>query len=385
MTARALAAALLVLAAPPAARAESVEELDALRDQIAVSRERVGRHEAAERDIFDQLDTIDRRMADLGGAVRAARADAVRAEAALREIESETARLAGELERTRAAMARRAVALYKTGEVGPRRVVFESGSLRELLQRASALQLLLAYDAQLVERYERDAHAYTAARTDALRARERHRTAAARLRVERAALGHEQAAKQTLLASVRVDRRAERGLLLELERAARALETTLAELGDAGRKHGHWLDGSGFASRRGELPLPVEARIASGFGRVVDEDFLTQTVRNGVDFAAHEGASVRATASAEVRFAGWFRGYGKIVILDHGDSYFTVSGHLSQIDVAVGERVSEGETIGSAGDTGSLSGPRLYFELRKGSEALDPADWLSADRLAQAR
>ncbi len=67
------------------------------------------------------------------------------------------------------------------------------------------------------------------------------------------------------------------------------------------------------------------------------------------------------------------------------DSYFTVSGHLSQIDVAVGERVSEGETIGSAGDTGSLSGPRLYFELRKGSEALDPADWLSADRLAQAR
>jgi len=385
MTARALAAVLLTLAAPAHARAESVEQLDTLREQIEVSRERVERHEAAERGVFEQLDAIDRQMAELGAAVRRARLEATHAETGLRKIERETARLAGELERTRAAMAVRAVALYTTGEVGPLRVVFESSSLRELLQRASALQQLLAHDSQLVERYERDADAYDTARRDALRASERHQTAAARLRVEQAKLGREQAAKQRLLERIRIDRRGERRLLVELERAARALETTLAELGDAGRKHGRWLDGSGFARRRGELPLPVEAPIASRFGRVVDEDFLTQTVRNGVDFAAHEGASVRATANAEVRFAGWFRGYGKIVILDHGDAYFTISGHLSQIDVAVGERVGGGETIGSVGDTGSLSGPRLYFELRKGSEALDPADWLSADRLAEAR
>ena len=90
-------------------------------------------------------------------------------------------------------------------------------------------------------------------------------------------------------------------------------------------------------------------------------------------------------AGAEVRFSGWFRGYGKIVILDHGDEFFTVSGHLSEIHVAVGDRVREGETIGSVGDTGSLRGARLYFELRRGSEALDPVPWLSAERLAEAR
>jgi septal ring factor EnvC (AmiA/AmiB activator) len=131
--------------------------------------------------------------------------------------------------------------------------------------------------------------------------------------------------------------------------------------------------------------LPVDAAIVAGFGRVVDQDFLTQTVRNGVDFGAQRGAGVRATARAEVRFAGWFRGYGKIVILDHGDSFFTVSGHLDEIHVQVGDRVDEGETIGSVGETGSLSGPRLYFELRRGGEALDPVPWLSAERLAEAR
>jgi septal ring factor EnvC (AmiA/AmiB activator) len=83
-------------------------------------------------------------------------------------------------------------------------------------------------------------------------------------------------------------------------------------------------------------------------------------------------------APGEVRFAGWFRGYGRIVILDHGDGYFTVSGHPDALDVAVGELVGEGDDLGTVGETGSLSGPRLYFEIRQGAEPLDPAEWLES-------
>ncbi len=87
---------------------------------------------------------------------------------------------------------------------------------------------------------------------------------------------------------------------------------------------------------------------------------------------------MRAVAPGVVRFAGWFRGYGKLVILDQGDQYFSVMGHLQEIFVAVGDSVREGDTLGSAGDTGSLSGPSLYFELRHGSDPLDPGKWLRA-------
>ena len=66
------------------------------------------------------------------------------------------------------------------------------------------------------------------------------------------------------------------------------------------------------------------------------------------------------------------------MILDHGDRYFTVSGHLGELAVEVGDAVEAGEEIGTVGDTGSLSGARLYFEIRQGSEALDPGDWLGA-------
>jgi septal ring factor EnvC (AmiA/AmiB activator) len=179
---------------------------------------------------------------------------------------------------------------------------------------------------------------------------------------------------------VREDRSEERSLLIELERAAHALEETIGSLGEEALVRGGDAVASGFASLRGELPLPVRASIARGFGRVVDAEFQTATVRKGVDFAAAAGEPVRAVADGLVRFAGWFRGYGRMVILDHGDDYFSVSGHLDEVRVGPGERVDARDVIGTVGETGSLEGPRLYFEIRHGREPLDPADWLASKR-----
>ena len=78
-----------------------------------------------------------------------------------------------------------------------------------------------------------------------------------------------------------------------------------------------------------------------------------------------------------MRYAGRFRGYGNVVILDHGSDHFTVSAHLERIDVALGDPVAAGTPIGAVGDTGSLDGPQLYFEIRRGADALDPAEWLA--------
>jgi len=249
----------------------------------------------------------------------------------------------------------------------------------------SSLQSLVESDAALVARFDRDRAAYLAARADAERASARHSKAVAALRDDVAALGRERKAKRVLLGSVRKDRSRERSLLVELEKAARALETAIASLGQQERKHGKWVDASEFGKLKGRLGLPVSAKISGRFGKVVDDEFQTETFRNGVEFAADAGEAVAATARGEVRFAGWFRGYGKIVILDHGDSWFTISGHLDDLRVEAGERVKEGAVIGTVGETGSLVGPSLYFELRKGSEPLNPKPWFSKKRLAELR
>ena len=161
-----------------------------------------------------------------------------------------------------------------------------------------------------------------------------------------------------------------------LELAARALEEAVGALPAHAAGSGA-PSGPAFATLRGRLFAPVSARVARGFGRVVDAESRTVTFRKGVDFEVPEGTDVQAVASGLVRYAGRFRGYGLVVILDHGDRYFSVYAHLSRIDVEVGARLAGGEHLGASGETGSLSGPHLYFEIRRGAEALDPRVWLA--------
>jgi len=191
-----------------------------------------------------------------------------------------------------------------------------------------------------------------------------------------AELETERKGKGKILTRLRQDRKSERRLLLELEQAAQALEETIRTLGTRADRGGAGVPESGFAGRRGELAPPVVARITKRFGRVVDPEFQTATFRSGVDFAARAGTSVQSVAPGIVRFSGWFRGYGRIVIVDHGDAFHSISGHLDEIFVEVGNLVEEGQALGTVGETGSLGGPSLYFELRKGGEPVDPEPWL---------
>jgi septal ring factor EnvC (AmiA/AmiB activator) len=369
---------MLLLLGGPAVPVAAVDdsELQTLRNAIYESRERVGGHERKERALLHELEQSDRLSAALKDAVRRARVEAGQAREAAAKLEEQRTRASGRLETTRRALSKRAVALYKAGEVGPLRFVFAFSTIPELLTRISALQILVEFDAALVSRYRTDRDEFARLQSAAQSAASARDEAAVRLEELSGELEAERAVRRRLLARARSDRTHERALLVELEKAARALEETLAALGDQPAADEAWLSGRGFATRKGKLTPPLPGRIKLGFGRVVDSEFQTETYRKGIEFEARGGESVRAVAAGVVRYASWFRGYGKLVIVDQGDEYFTVIGHLDEIFVAVGDSVSEGDTLGSVGDTGSLIGPGLYFELRHGSEPLDPGKWL---------
>jgi septal ring factor EnvC (AmiA/AmiB activator) len=356
---------------------DPAHELKEIRRAIDERRERLSAFDREERGLFETLEQMDEAQEKFARNADAARRQAAEARSKLAEIAAEVSSLRDRRERLAKAMSRRAVALYKTGETGPLQVLFSAKSLRDLLKRVRVLRTLLAHDQQLLTRFRSDTEALEAAQVEMRKtSAERdhaHRLARARARE----VDRERAAKATLLTSVREDRARERAVLNELEAAALALEETLANLRSASLAPTVPRSGTPFASLRGSLASPISgSRIARGFGRVVDAEFRTATFRKGVDFEAPVGESVRAVASGEVRFAGWFRGYGKMLILDHGDEYFTVSAHLGELHVDVGDSVEAGESIGAVGETGSLSGPLLYFEIRRGGEPLDPSDWL---------
>ncbi len=129
---------------------------------------------------------------------------------------------------------------------------------------------------------------------------------------------------------------------------------------------------------KGQLVWPVRGTIIAGYGMQRDRRYWTNTFNPGVDIEAREGDSVGSVAPGVVVYSGWHDGLGNLVIVDHGSGYYTMYGHLLRPRVAVGQRVTTGQRIGDVGDTLSLRGPCLHFQIRHQRRSLDPFEWLEA-------
>jgi septal ring factor EnvC (AmiA/AmiB activator) len=125
---------------------------------------------------------------------------------------------------------------------------------------------------------------------------------------------------------------------------------------------------------RGSLPWPVEGRVRAGFGRRKHPRFDTYTLHNGYDIEAPQETPVRAVHEGRVVFADRFRGYGLLVVVDHGGKHHSLYAQLAEVRVAVGDAVATGDALGASG--GGEEGPGVYFEMRFQGRAEDPADWL---------
>ncbi len=125
-------------------------------------------------------------------------------------------------------------------------------------------------------------------------------------------------------------------------------------------------------------PVPGEVDTTSGFGMRVDPFLHVPAMHTGLDFRGETGEAIRATATGTVTHTGWSGGYGKMVEIDHGNGLSTRYGHLSSIDVEVGQTVRNGQTIGRMGSTGRSTGPHLHYETRIDGEAVDPQRFLRA-------
>jgi septal ring factor EnvC (AmiA/AmiB activator) len=134
--------------------------------------------------------------------------------------------------------------------------------------------------------------------------------------------------------------------------------------------------GKGLKVSRGKIPWPVSGKIISFFGKNKDPRFNVVVDNSGIQIQAPQGTPFRAVAAGTVRFADWFKGYGKLVILDHGQGYYSLYAQASELSVSEGQTVAAGQVLGAVGDTGSLVGDSLYFEIRKNGVPQDPLHWL---------
>jgi septal ring factor EnvC (AmiA/AmiB activator) len=362
------AAALALLAADP-------------RAQLEALRARRERQEAAARELA-------RREVSVLGALEEAQRAALETEALARRAEGERdqseRRLARARQEEQAAdlrfraaqqeLAPRLAARARLGRAGELRILAASPSFSELVRRRYLLDRVLERDAAVT----REARA---AREAQGRAREGAEQEARRLAASAAEAGERRAAarralerRQSLLSAVRGEKALLDRAAAEAAGQERMLSEFIAALPPPRRGEAAY---RGFAGLKGRLPRPVAGPVEVPFGRVVNPRFRTVTVQNGVELQARAGEEVRAVAPGLVVHAGWFKGYGNLVIVDHGEGYHSLVAHLSAMRTAMGEEVEAGALLGAAGDTGSLRGPSLYFEVRERGRPVDPAAWLA--------
>lgn len=134
--------------------------------------------------------------------------------------------------------------------------------------------------------------------------------------------------------------------------------------------------GKGLTTLKGRLPWPVVGPVISPFGRYKSREFNTTFENTGIQIRAASGAPVKAVAAGRVRYADWFKGFGKLVILDHGGGYYSLYAQASELNVGEGDAVAAGQVVASVGDTGSLVGNALYFEIRRNGMPVNPVQWL---------
>lgn len=389
----AVAVALLLVAAPVLAQAPKKEDaiqaeqrkLRQTEQQLRDEKRKAAEARARETSVLAELEQVEQRLADK-------LKDIARLDTRITRTQAEMTGLRGEiqqLQKQRAgqeqALSRRLRAMYKVHAQGGALPLLLSGD--DQVARAVAvrhLTSLAALDARLIQEYRG-----TSDRLDDRRRREetRQRELAdlkSDAKREQTEADRDAAQRRVLLAKVRDERAYHERLVGELTEAARRLEAFIGDLQARQRrlarvpppKGGIAPPGIGFGTLRGRLPWPTEGRIIAAFGAQVHPRFGTRTFRNGVDIEANEGRDVSAVFTGHVIYTGWFKGYGNLIILDHDNEYYTLYAHMAEVGVKEGDDVRQGQRIGTVGDTGSLEGPRLYFEVRYQGKPQDPEQWL---------
>ncbi len=387
----------MILAVSSAALAQEDGELEAQRQRLEEIQQEIKnkRAEAArlgerEKSVIRELRQVERELgvteqlvATLGNEIESRGRQ-------IEEVSRSLARAHDELALKRQVLARRLRAIYKLGRFGVIEILFRSDSFAEALSRYKYLRLIAEQDGRLLDRISRLEIRIKENLIALGRAREEldHARAARMRHAEE--LSATEGDRQRMLAVVK-GRRSEQlraaqaleeetsriqQLLVVLERRRAEREAEARRLATAAGRRAPDPAASTLTADVGALAWPVEGEIIARFGRAVHPVYKTEVVNNGIDIRAPRGAPVRTVGAGEVAYVDWNGGYGLMVIVDHDGGYYSLYAHLDRADVTIGQQVGQRQVIGAVGETGSLVGAQLHFEIREGGRAIDPIAWL---------
>jgi murein hydrolase activator len=359
-------------AAQPPVQDEAAER-EAIREKLATQRAALALIESRKVSALEVLEMVEQRAATSSQRVKALEKDLAVFRKRLAVAEHEDAVTQEMLRDQMRRLSPRLWGMYRLMRRRPLEVLLSAKDFSAMVWRSRALRATLEEDLRLLRTVQRVARLRRQAATELRRLQGSLDVRLGFLREQASLAKAQQEALEEIVGAIKGEAELARRMVRELEQADVDLTRVIQEMNEGPAT-------SGFGALKGKLPFPAPGAIEVGFGRVVNPRFNTVTVQKGVDIRAAAGTPVKAVAEGTVAYAGWMRGYGNLLILDHGGGYHTLVAHLASVAQQVGAHVAAGDVVGEVGDTGSLKGAYLYFEIRRTGQAVDPAPWLSSAR-----
>ncbi|HSH30841.1 MAG TPA: peptidoglycan DD-metalloendopeptidase family protein [Thiohalobacter sp.] len=351
--------------------------LEALRERIQAIERRLDRSRAEESRVNRSLREVETRLSRTRRELAETSQRLEHQQARLQALQQEQVRLGQELARHREGLEQYLRTAFMLGRQESIKLVLNQEDPQRLGRTLTYYRYLARDRAEAVSQARRALQELAAVERDVdaqLGALEATR---ARRAEQHQQLERQQAERSTLLTRLRREIRTDQDQLARMEQDEQRLQALLEELrralDDVRELDRHQRP---FASLRSELAWPVSGKLVHRFGQAREHRGLRW---RGVFIATGAGEAVRAVARGRVAFADWLRGFGLLVIVDHGDGYMSLYGHNQALFREPGDWIEGGEVLARVGDTGGALETGLYFELRHEGRPIDPLKWCAGE------
>jgi septal ring factor EnvC (AmiA/AmiB activator) len=354
----------------PSSQLKQKEKLKDLEKEVAKKKKNIRKYEAREYSIIKKINEIDRYLDQKNKELAIYESNLAQNQKQKAKANAEILKLEKEINQNLDRLKGRLRVIYKSGGIGLVKVIFSSHSISQLLQSITLMRYVVQSDAEILEIFRQKYNSYQEKIKELEEYNSRVNLYKKRALQVKDTLVRQKKEKKSLLDSVKKDKSRQASLLKDLEKQSEALHRII-ENGIRGT-----INCDDFVKMKGHLIWPVQGSVLVPFGLQYDSSLNRKVLNNGIDIKASFGSDIVSVAPGKVIYAGWFLGYGKMVIIDHGNGYNTIYAHASNIFVREGQSIKTGEKIAAVGDTDSFRGPELYFEVRHRGRPYNPLSWL---------
>ncbi len=330
-----------------------------------------------ERDLLAELEVIDVRLHEKLAKLRTLEDSIASQQELITTKEEEISAIQIDKQKAQTHLQKRIMAYYMTGRIGIINVAFSAETLPKMLSIQDSFNTLIQYDQNILRQYRQTLEELELTKKAQTLEKMLLDTFMQQTSQEKEDIEQAIQEKNELLAQIRTQIKLHEQATQEIKKAADNLSAQIATM-----KQKRELLSQGFLMSKGTLPAPVNGKILSLYGQPKKNRMGVESISTGIAIEAPDGTNVKAIFDGTIHYAGYLRGYGNTIIINHGFQYYSVISRAETLLKKEGDIVMTGEDIAVMGETATLVEEGLYFEIRHDTKTLDPLLWLDKNKIS---